>query len=156
MTSPDKTLLLPRRRAWGAHDARSEASSATPADCEQDTASFVSTKSDDVAAVPLSEDVPAATFACQNLQLPGPSTEPYHSGQGSKAQQQLHRAATSLLESGPSRDAGATCEASPGSTSTEGVLFELNAFTAMSVHEFFEDEAAKKQTLAWYVTGRRT
>ncbi|KAH8028999.1 hypothetical protein HPB51_021854 [Rhipicephalus microplus] len=82
--------------------------------------------------------------------------KPSHSAQRSTRQEQLQRAATSLTEAGPSRDTGTTPETHSRGSSTEDVLFELDAFMAMSVHELLEDEAAKKQTLAWYVTGRRT
>ncbi|KAL3228852.1 hypothetical protein MRX96_023753 [Rhipicephalus microplus] len=137
-------------------NAHSETSSATPEDWDQDTASFAPSNSDDVAAVLVPEGVSVASADCWFLDRPGPSTKPSHSAQRSTRQEQLQRAATSLTEAGPSRDTGTTPETHSRGSSTEDVLFELDAFMAMSVHELLEDEAAKKQTLAWYVTGRRT
>ncbi|XP_050037449.1 uncharacterized protein [Dermacentor andersoni] len=155
-------------------DACTDACSATYyVDCEQETASYLSTLTDacsttncvdwewDTASntstlngsgadyvIPVSESFPAAAVARQSLEVPGPSTTP--TGPWRSAAQE-HQ--TPPREPGP-LDAAATCDASV--SATEGALFELNAFAALAVHDFLGDEVAKKQTLAWYATARRT
>ncbi|XP_070378463.1 streptococcal hemagglutinin-like [Dermacentor albipictus] len=119
-------------------------------DWELDTASCTSTLSGSGAdyVVPVSESFPAAAVARQGLEAPGPSTTP--TGPWRSAAQQ-HQ--TPPREPGP-LDAAATCDAS--ASATKGALFELNAFAALAVHDFLGNEVAKRQTLAWYTTARRT